>query len=74
MGDLVANALVSPGCRIRDAHVRNSIIRPDVVLLSDSVVVHSILLSGVRVGQGVRVSRAIVDKHGGLPRLDEMSA
>lgn len=60
-GTCLANAILSPGCVIKDAVVRNSVLSPGVRVLPGAVVQDSVLLHNVVVGSGCRVGRAVID-------------
>jgi glucose-1-phosphate adenylyltransferase len=60
-GAALANSIVSPGCVIKDAVVRNSVLSPGVRILPGAVVQDSVLLHDVVIGSGCRVERAIID-------------
>lgn len=66
-GICLANVIVSPGCVIQDAMVRNSVLSPGVRILPGAVVQDSVLLHDVVVGSGCRVGRAVIDSGVRLP-------
>jgi len=57
------DSLISEGCVISGSRVRNSILSPNVFVHSYAEVTDSIIMSGVEVGRGAKVRRAIVDKY-----------
>jgi glucose-1-phosphate adenylyltransferase len=61
------NSLVSTGCIISGATVRNSVLSPGVVVDSHALVEDSVLMHDVVVGEGAIVRRAILDKHVVVP-------
>jgi glucose-1-phosphate adenylyltransferase len=60
-------ALVSSGCIVSGASVIRSLLFTDVVVERGSIVEDSVVLPEVRIGCGVRLRRAIVDKFCVLP-------
>ena len=64
---LVVDSLLCPGVIVSGARCRRSILSNRVYLEKDSQVEDSILLSGVRLGQGSRLRRTIVDKWVQIP-------
>jgi len=61
------NSIVSSGCIISGGRVYRSILSPSVRIHSYSEVRDSILMEGVEIGRGARVSRAIIDKRVRVP-------
>lgn len=64
----IANSMVSAGCIITGATVRNSVLSPNVRIEPGAVVEGSILFDDVHVGSNAVVNNAIVDKHVVIPR------
>jgi glucose-1-phosphate adenylyltransferase len=62
-----SNALVSSGCIISGAAVRNSLLCTDVWAEQGSIIEDSVVLPRVRIGRNVRLRRAVVDKYCLLP-------
>ena len=62
-----SNALVSSGCIISGAAVRNSLLFSDVWAEQGSIIEDSVVLPRVRIGRNVRLRRAVVDKYCILP-------
>jgi glucose-1-phosphate adenylyltransferase len=62
-----SNALVSSGCIISGAAVRNSLLFSDVWAEQGSIIEDSVVLPRVRIGRNVRLRRAVVDKYCSLP-------
>lgn len=60
-------SIISGGCIISGGEVKRSVVSPDVRVDSFAMVEESILFEGVRIGEGARVKRAIVDKHSEIP-------
>ncbi len=61
------DSLVSSGCIVSGAVVRRSILFSKVRIGDGSLIEDSLLLPDVVTGRGVRLSRAIIDKHCVLP-------
>ncbi len=61
------NSLVSSGCIISGATVRNSVLSPGVIVDSHALVEDSVLLHDVVVGRGAVVRNAIIDKNVEVP-------
>jgi glucose-1-phosphate adenylyltransferase len=62
------NSLVSTGCIISGATVRNSVLSPGVRIDSYATVEDSVLMHDVVVGEGAIIRRSIIDKHVVVPR------
>ena len=62
------DSIVCPGCIISGGQVVRSILSPNVRINSFARVEDSILFSGVDVGRGSRIRRAIIDKDVKIPR------
>lgn len=62
------DSIVCPGCIISGGQVTRSILSPNVRINSFAHVEQSILFSGVDVGRGARIRRAIIDKDVKVPR------
>ncbi|MCC6531716.1 MAG: glucose-1-phosphate adenylyltransferase [Burkholderiales bacterium] len=54
---------IGAGVLIKDAHIRRSVIRSEVVLEDDVVIEDSIVLDSCVIGRGARIRRAIIDRH-----------
>jgi len=61
------NSLVSTGCIISGATVRNSVLSPGCVVDSHALIEDSVLMHDVVVGEGAIVRRSIIDKHVVIP-------
>ncbi|HEQ60708.1 MAG TPA: glucose-1-phosphate adenylyltransferase [Firmicutes bacterium] len=61
------DSLISEGCVISGSRVRNSVLSPDVFVHSFAEVNDSILMSGVDIGRGAKIRRAIIDKYHKIP-------
>jgi glucose-1-phosphate adenylyltransferase len=61
------NSLVSTGCIISGATVRNSVLSPGCIVDSHALVEDSVLMHDVVVGEGAIVRRSIIDKHVVIP-------
>ena len=55
-------SLVSPGCIVSGAEVRQSVLSPGVRVHSRAVVEGAVLFNGVDVGRGAQLRRVIIDK------------
>ncbi len=64
---MAIDSLVASGCIVSGAVVRRSILFNKVYVEDGGVIEESLLLPNVRLGRGVRLRRAIVDKHCRLP-------
>ena len=60
-------SIISGGCIISGGEVKRSLVSPDVRIDSCATVEESILLEGVRIGEGARIKRSIIDKHSAIP-------
>ncbi|MFQ5965495.1 MAG: glucose-1-phosphate adenylyltransferase [Candidatus Scalinduaceae bacterium] len=67
----ILNSIVSGGCIISGAKVESCILSPDVRVDSQSEIYDSIIMESVRIGKGVKIRRAIIDKSVNIP--DNMS-
>jgi glucose-1-phosphate adenylyltransferase len=61
------DSIVSPGCIISGGNIDDSVLSPNVRVMSKAVVEDSVLLSSVRVGEKATVRRAILDKNVVVP-------
>ncbi len=66
------NSIVSAGCLINGAHVRDSILRREVVLEPGVEVDGCILMDGVVLRRGVRLQRCIVDRYNQIQAGDRI--
>jgi glucose-1-phosphate adenylyltransferase len=64
----IANSMLSQGCIVTGATVRNSVLSPNVRIEPGAVVEGAILFDDVHVGAGAVVRNTIVDKHVVIPR------
>ncbi len=64
----IANSMVSAGCIVTGATVRNCVLSPNVRIEPGAIVEGAILFDDVHVGAGAVVRDAIVDKHVVIPR------
>ena len=60
-------SIISGGCILSGGEVRRSLLSPNVRIESFAKVEDSILLEGVKVGEHVRIRRAIIDKESEIP-------
>jgi glucose-1-phosphate adenylyltransferase len=63
----ICNVLLSPGCVVTDATIRNSVLSPGVTVEAGAVIEDSVLLPKVSVGRGAVVSRAVVAEGVSIP-------
>lgn len=63
----VRDSIISGGCVISGAFIRNSVLSPHVRVGIGSVVENSVLLDGVQIGEGAQVRKAIVDHDVSIP-------
>ncbi len=64
---LISNCILSNGVIVVGGHCRDSVLSHDVRIDADAEVTESVLLDNVRVGEGARVHRCIVDKNVVIP-------
>jgi glucose-1-phosphate adenylyltransferase len=64
----IANSMLSQGCIVTGATVRNSVLSPNVRIEPGALVDGAILFDDVHVGAGAIVQNAIIDKHVVVPR------
>jgi glucose-1-phosphate adenylyltransferase len=64
----IANSMLSQGCIVTGATLRNSVLAPNVRIEPGAVVEGAILFDDVHVGANAVVRNAIVDKHVVIPR------
>ena len=62
------DSIVCPGCIVSGGQVMRSILSPNVRINSFARVEDSILFTGVDVGRGCRIRRAIIDKEVKIPK------
>jgi glucose-1-phosphate adenylyltransferase len=60
-GAQVADALLSPGCRVA-GRVERSVLSPDVVVAAGAEVIDSVLLPGAVVEPGARLRNVVADQ------------
>ena len=61
------DSLISEGCIISGSRVRNSVLSPNVFVHSYAEVTDSIIMSGVDIGRGAKIRRAIIYKYHHIP-------
>ena len=66
-GPLIRNSMVCAGARITSARIERSIVALDNVVGPGADIVETVLMSRVRVGEGARIRRAIIDKDVDIP-------
>ena len=64
---MAANSMISKGCRIRGAHVSNSLLSPNVSIGQYSTVKGSVVLDNVTIGRDCIIQNAIIDKEVVIP-------
>jgi glucose-1-phosphate adenylyltransferase len=64
---MAINSIISAGCVVSGAAVRNSVVSQDVRVNSYSDVESSIIFSHVNIGRHCRIRRAIIDRDVHLP-------
>ena len=64
----IANSMLSQGCIVTGASVRDSVLSPNCRIEPGALVEGSILFDDVHVGAGAVVRNAIIDKHVVIPR------
>ena len=60
-------SLISGGCIISGGEVKRSLVSPDVIIDSFAQVDDAILFEGVRIREGARIRRTIIDKDSEIP-------
>lgn len=66
-GGFLSNVILSPGCVVRDAVIRNSVLSPGVQIMPGVVIEDSVLLPGAVVGRGSHLRRVVVDSDVQVP-------
>lgn len=61
------NVLLGAATIVSDAHVRNSILRREVVVEPGAQIEECVIQDYVRIGAGARLRRVIVDRHNDIP-------
>ena len=59
--------MVSEGSIVAGAHVRHSVIGPDVIIREDTFVDGAVIMDGARIGRNAVIRRAILDKNAVVP-------
>jgi glucose-1-phosphate adenylyltransferase len=57
------NSMISAGCRIDGAHIRNSVLRREVVVEPGAEIEDCVIMDYVTVRRGAKLKRAIVDRY-----------
>jgi len=60
-------SIVSPGCQLRGATIRRSVLSPGVRLEEGSLLQDSIVFDEARIGRNARLTKVIVDKNAVIP-------
>ncbi|MBE9504621.1 MAG: glucose-1-phosphate adenylyltransferase [Proteobacteria bacterium] len=58
----VINSVVAEGCIIRGAKVQDSVLGRNVHIHSNASIINSIIMDGVKIGEGCKINMAIIDK------------
>ena len=66
-GGTAHDSMVSEGSIIAGAHVRHSVIGPDVIIREDTFVDGAVVMDGARIGRNAVIRRAILDKNAVVP-------
>ncbi len=66
------DSLISHGCIISGAVVRNSVLSPGVIIHSWAQVEESVIMEGVEIGRGAKIKKAIIDKDNFIPEGEEI--
>ena len=66
-GGTAHESIIGAGSIVAGAHVRTSVLSPDVWIAEGAYVEGSVLMPGVRIGRGAVVRRAILDKNVVVP-------
>ncbi|MGD2130515.1 MAG: glucose-1-phosphate adenylyltransferase [Lysobacterales bacterium] len=64
---MATNSMVSGGCIVSGAYVRQSLLFSSVTVDEGSEVIQAVLLPGAKVGRHCRITRAIIDKRCVIP-------
>ena len=64
---MAADSMISKGCRVRTAHISNSILSPNVTVGEYSTVRGSVVLDNVVIGRDCTIQNAIIDKDVTIP-------
>lgn len=68
----IVNSMVSGGCVIEGAQVRNSILSPNVKVKEGADIESAVLMEGVVVGESAKIKNAIIDKEVIIPPFTEI--
>lgn len=63
----IVDSLVSGGCIITGAHVKGSVLSPNVRVGAYAEIIDSVIMEGVVVGENVKIKNAIIDKEVVIP-------
>jgi len=66
------NSILGGGSVISGAAISHSIISPNVFVADESLIQNTILFHGARIGEGVQIQNAIIDKHVTIPDGEEI--
>jgi len=70
----VENSIISAGCILSGSSINNSVLSPNVVVGSDSVVKDSVIFPDVEIGKNCCITKAIVDRGCVIPDGTVISA
>lgn len=60
-GGFLSNVILSPGCVVHDAVIRNSVLCPGVQIMRGTVIEDSVVLPNTVIGHGCHLRRVVVD-------------
>ncbi|MBS3762390.1 MAG: glucose-1-phosphate adenylyltransferase, partial [Planctomycetes bacterium] len=61
------NVLVSDGCVVDSASIKNSVLGRGVHVASGVEIEGSVIMEGVKIGENARIRQAVIDKHNEIP-------
>jgi glucose-1-phosphate adenylyltransferase len=64
---LIDNSVMSGGCIVTEAQLSNSVLSQRVRVERGSLVCESVIFSGVKIGEGAKIRRTIIDKNVQVP-------
>ena len=64
---LIDNSIMSGGCIITQAELSNSVLSQRVRVERGSLVLESVIFAGVKIGEGAKIRRTIIDKNVQVP-------
>ncbi|MGD9819128.1 MAG: glucose-1-phosphate adenylyltransferase [Desulfomonilaceae bacterium] len=63
----IVNSVISGGCLINGAEIKNSVLSHNVIVESGASLDEVVVLDRVRIGQGARIKKAIIDQDVDIP-------